>query len=74
MPNAGALKTLVKNALALLNEIDVEGDEDFDSFTEKLERGFIDQIVDDDTNLPYGRDFERRPRVQDFGDDDSTDG
>jgi hypothetical protein len=41
--------------------------EDFDTYLEKVERGFIDSAGISDTSQPYGRSFEQRPKIKEIG-------
>jgi hypothetical protein len=41
--------------------------EDFDSYIEKVERGFIDEAGITDQLHPYGRNFDQRPRIREIG-------
>ena len=72
--NGGALKTILKEGLQLIKDVDLEGDGDFDKFTQKVEIGFESDITTNETGKPYGRPFEQRPRIRDFGDDEINDG
>jgi hypothetical protein len=48
--------------------IDDDGNsEDFSTFLERVERGFIDESGITDNLNPYGRDFEQRPRIRELG-------
>jgi hypothetical protein len=46
---------------------DGTGENDFDLFLDRVERGFIDEPGISDGVNPYGRDFERRPRIRKIG-------
>jgi hypothetical protein len=47
-------------------------DEDFDVFIENVEKGFIGKPGITDTINPYGKPFEERPKIREFGGEDSV--
>jgi hypothetical protein len=67
-PEAGKLtEALLRNKDSGAPQGDGEGRDDFDVWAERVERGFIEEPGVTDPTNPYGRDYERRPRIRKIG-------
>lgn len=65
----GELLSMFKNANDILggNAKDADGKTDFDKYAETIEQGFINYPGIKDNLNPYGRPYERRPKVKEIG-------
>ena len=72
-PDAGKLSAdLLRNLNDPDTSNDGEGQDDFDLWLNRAELGFIDEPGISDPTNPYGRDFERRPRIRKIGNSDPS--
>lgn len=77
--NIKALKDLFLDAGKLLNNEEEpppgkkEDKQDFDLFLEDVEKGFTTTPGITDDKNPYGKNYERRPRIREIGENASTD-
>jgi hypothetical protein len=63
----------IKGYEATSDEINPE-DEDFDRFLEDVELGWTNQVGATDTQKPYGRPYNRRPKIRQLGVTSETEG
>ena len=74
--NGADLATQIKELFNRANDMESETgarsqtEDDFDTFLERVERGFTDAAGTQDPTHPYGRDYEERPRIRELGQDD----
>lgn len=76
VPNKETFRVLLGDKPdALIDQAEKESktEEDFDVFIESVEKGFIGKPGITDTINPYGKPFEERPKIREFGGESTTD-
>ncbi len=60
------IKSIIKNADKLMSDLDVNGKDTLEDFLNSLQLGFSNKSSNIDSTKPFGRDYNRRPRVKDL--------
>ncbi len=60
------LKSIIKNADKLMSDLDANGKDTLEDFLNSLQLGFANKSSSIDSTKPFGRDYNRRPRVKDL--------
>ena len=60
------IKSIIKNADKLMSDLDANGKNTLEDFLNSLQLGFANKSSSIDSTKPFGRDYNRRPRVKDL--------
>ncbi|NES18334.1 MAG: hypothetical protein F6K41_05240 [Symploca sp. SIO3E6] len=69
LASAGNIANLIKNYKENIDKISSDDEGEWDEFVEKFEAGFINETGVSETQLPYGRSYDKRPKIREVGTD-----